>query len=328
MIRSLPRLALATAWTLAVCTAAQAQTPTIRIQDYPGIIGTLARVAVEKGYCTKNGVQCTLTTIPAAPLGVQTLMAGGIEVALAPSEVAIQSAARGSDLRIVGGMFNVSPFMLFVGPNLFESAAKGYPAVMRDLKGKKIGVTARGAAPEFQVKSMLLQAGMKADDVTFVAVGSPNTGYPALVNKQVDAVMSFTPFDGFCDVLQTCRIAIFPAKSEGPKVLTDLNGAGGLYVMRRDYAEKSPAAMDAFVKALHDAERFTTDPANGAELLQITLKHYRIDMPKGDEVLKSSLDRFRANMIVAVKKQAVQAAADYLQQTGQLDKRFDAARLF
>ncbi|MEG0557767.1 MAG: hypothetical protein RR574_15080 [Comamonas sp.] len=62
--------------------------------------------------------------------------------------------------------------------------------------------------------------------------------------------------------------------------------------------------------------------------MQITLKYYRLEMPKGDEILQSSLERFRANMVVAVKPQAVQAAADYLQQTGQIEQRFDAARLF
>lgn len=319
---------LACAITAATGAAAQTQPPTLRIQDYPGLVGTLARVAVEKGYCAKNGVQCQLSTIPAAPLGLQTLMAGGIEVALSPSEVAIQSAAKGANLKIVGGMFNASPFMLIVGTGLLASADKGYPAIMQDLKGKKIGVTSRGAAPEFQIKSMLLQAGLKADDVTFVAVGAPNTGYPALLNKQVDAVMSFVPFDGFCDVLKTCRIAVFPAKGEGPKVLTDLNGAGGLYVMRREYTQKNPAAAEGFARALRDAERFTADPANKAELLQITLKYYRLEMPKGDEILQSSLERFRANMVVAVKQQAVQAAADYLLQTGQIEQRFDAARLF
>lgn len=328
MTPSIPRWLLALPIAFSTCVSAQAQTPTLRIQDFPGIVGTLARVAADKGYCAKHGINCVLTTIPAAPLGVQTLMAGGIEVALAPSEVAIQSAARGSSLKIVGGMFNVNPFMLFVGPDLLASAGKGYPAIMQDLKGKKVGVTARGAAPEFQIKSMLLQAGLKESDVTFVAVGSPNTGYPALLNKQVDAVMSFVPFDGFCDVLKTCRMAVFPAKGEGPKELTDLNGAGGVYVMRREYTTTNPVAVEAFVKALRDAERFVADAANGPELLQITLKYYRIDMPKGDDILKSSIERFRGNMTVNVKKEAVQAAADYLRQTGQLDKAFDAAGLF
>ncbi|HMP09501.1 ABC transporter substrate-binding protein [Hydrogenophaga sp.] len=313
---------------LATCSFSHAQTPEIRIQDPPGVIGTLARVALEKGYCDKNGVKCTIQTIPTAPLGVQTLLAGGIHVALAPSEVAIQSAARGADLKIVAGMFDASPFMLIVGAQMMASADKPYPAIMADLKGKKIGVTARGAAPEFQVKSMLLDAGLKADDVTFVAVGAPNTGYPALLNKQVDAVMSFVPFDGFCDVMKTCRVAVLPAKNQGPAVLTNLNGAGGLYVMRSDFVQKNASTVAAFRRALHDAERFVTDPANTDELMQITFKYYRIDMPKGDEVLKSSVERFRSNMVVAVKPEAVQAAADYLFQTGQIDKAFDAGRLF
>ncbi|MEG0555677.1 MAG: ABC transporter substrate-binding protein, partial [Comamonas sp.] len=94
MTPSRSRWLLACAITAATGATAQVQIPNLRIQDYPGLIGTLTRVAVEKGYCTKNGVQCTLTTIPAAPLGLQTLMAGGIEVALSPSEVAIQSAAK------------------------------------------------------------------------------------------------------------------------------------------------------------------------------------------------------------------------------------------
>jgi NitT/TauT family transport system substrate-binding protein len=327
MIRTLKRM-IAAAFLLAASSVAHADAQTLRIQDYPGIVGTLARVAIEKGYCAKHGVQCVTQMIPAAPLGVQTLLAGGIEVALAPSEVAIQSAARGAELKIVGGMFDANPFMLIVGRDLLGSADKGYPAVMNDLRGKKIGVTARGAGPEFQVKSMLLEAGLKPDDVTFVAVGSPNTGYPALLNKQVDAVMSFVPFDGFCDVMKTCRIAVLPAKGQGPKVLTDLNGAGGVYVVKREFAQKNPAAIEGFVGALRDAEQFTANPANSAELMQITSKYYRIDMPKGDEVLKSSLERFRANMVVAVKKEAVQAAANYLLQTGQLGKSFDASHLF
>jgi hypothetical protein len=37
------------------------------------------------------------------------------------------------------------------------------------------------------------KAGLRAEEFTFVAVGSPNTAYPTLVSKQVDAAMSFEP---------------------------------------------------------------------------------------------------------------------------------------
>lgn len=327
MFDKLTRLSAAALLTLAA-SATQAQTPTVRIQDTPGIAGTLGRVAIEKGYCAKYGIQCTIQTIAAAPLGVQTLLAGGIEVALAPPEVVIQSMNKGADLKVVGGAMDVSPFMLLVGPTLYDAASKGYPGIMASLKGKKIGVTARGAAPEFQIKTMLQDAGMKPDDVTFVAVGSANTAYPALINNQVDAVMGFVPFDGFCEVMKTCRIALTLAKNEGPKALTDINGAGGFYVMRRDYLIKNPVVAESLTKALRDAERFVAEASNVNEVMQITLKYFKIDAPKGDEVLRNSMDRYRAHFKVDVRKDAVQAAANYLQQTGQLDKPFDAGRLF
>lgn len=319
---------LAVGLTFAACAAAQAQPVTLRIQDYPGIVGTLARVAIEKGYCSNHGLKCTLNTIPAAPLGIQTLMAGGIDVSLPPAEVAVQSAVKGADLKVVTASFADSPFMLILGKDLMASADKGYPMVMHDLKGKKIGVTSRGSGPEFQIKTMLKDAGMKDDDVTFVAVGSPNTGYPALLNRQIDAAMSFVPFDGFCDVLKTCRVAVSPARGEGPKELVDLNGGGGLYVMRKDFLAKNPTAGDAFVNAIRDAQKFATNPEHLDELMQITLKYYRLEMPNGDDVLRSSLKRFQSAFVADVKKSAIQAAADYLYATGQIPNRFDVSPLF
>ena len=35
---------------------------------------------------------------------------------------------------------------------------------------------------------------MKADDVTFVAVGGPNTAYGALISKQIDAAWCSSPW--------------------------------------------------------------------------------------------------------------------------------------
>jgi NitT/TauT family transport system substrate-binding protein len=306
---------------------AQAQT-TLRVHEYPGILGTLLRVAIDKGYCTKHEIRCVTQTIPSGAMAMQALLSGGIDVAAPAVEILIQAATAGADLKIIGGASNASPFYLIVGPDLFGSAGKGYPAIMHDLKGKRIGVTTRGSAPEFQMKTMLLQAGMKADDVTFVAVGAPNTSYPALVNKQIDAVYSFTPFDGMCDVLKTCRIALTLARGEGPSVLTNQNGAGVVYAVRRELAQKNPAAIEALVKALRDAEAFIASPANAAEVAAIVEKNFKLDMPRGNEVTKSSLERLKPSLVVGVNKAAIQAAAEYLRQTGQLDKPFDAARLF
>ena len=143
--------------------------------------------------------------------GVQTCalpISGDLEVALDPPEVMAQAVVKGADIRILGSGARSAIFCLAAGNHLDTAdAAKGYPAAMQDLKGKKVGVTARGTGAEFQLLDLLKSAGMSAADVTLVAVGAPNTALPAPVNKQVDAVMTFEPMGGCCDV----RKASLPA---------------------------------------------------------------------------------------------------------------------
>lgn len=303
--------------------------PTLRIQDYPGMIGTLLHVAIEKGYCAKQGIQCTLQVIPSAPLGMQTLLAGGIDASLGNAEVAIQAMEKGADIKIVSGAATPNVFVLTVSTRLGAGADKKYPEIMHGLKGRKVGVTARGSAAEFQLRDMLSGAGMQPDDVTYVAVGGANTAYPAMINGQVDAVEAFPPFDGFCDVLKTCKIAVQPWKGEGPSTLTVLGGgSSALITMRREFIAKNPKTVDAFIKALQDAGRFIADPANSAELLKITLKYFQIDMPQGDAIVENTLMRWRTGFSTEVTKKGVQATADYMLKNKQIDKPFDASRLF
>lgn len=322
--------ALVGAGILAVSTAVFAQTggdlTKVVIQTYPGPINLLTQVAVEKGFCRDHGIECDLKLIPAAPLGIQTLLSKGIDVALPPPEVAIQGALKGADLRVIGTAFRPNPFFVAVGNHIELPAGADYKAVLHALKGKKIGVTARGAGPEFQYKTMLKAVGLGDSDVTFVAVGSPNTAYPALANKQVDAVMGFIPLDGFCDVLKTCRIAVAPFNGEGPPEVTRLNGAGGIFVVRRDYDSR---LVDAFTGALRDSERFIQDPANFEQVYEIARKNFRIEHPQGDAILRSTVKRFLTSWQSELNPQAVQAvqaAADYLHSTGQVPEAFNTAR--
>lgn len=78
---------------LAAVAAAQAQ-PVVRFQDYPGTGNLLVRVAQAQGFCEQAGIRCELRTIPAAPLGMQTMLSGDIEVFFGPTEVAAASVAR------------------------------------------------------------------------------------------------------------------------------------------------------------------------------------------------------------------------------------------
>ncbi len=305
-----------------------AQMETLRIQDYPGLGNVMVRVAAANGYCEKNGIKCELKTIPAAPLGIQTLLAGDIDIAFGPAEVVIQAANKGADLKIIGNGARDSIFFLMAGAHTeTPNAAKGYPAVMADLKGKKIGVTARGSGAEFQLLDMLKGAGMAGSDVTIVPVGAPNTALPAMANKQIDALMLFAPMDGFCAAMKVCRVIVDPRKGEGPKEITQLNGATGPMTVRGEFAQKKGAALDGFAKAMRESEAFIQNPANFNAVLKVINDTFKIEGPAGASAVEASLRNSIAGSRFALEPKALQAAADYLHRTAQIDKAVDTAKL-
>lgn len=307
---------------------AMAQTETLRIQDYPGLGNIIVRVAAANGYCEKNGLKCDLKTIPAGPLGIQTLLAGDIDIAFGPAEVVIQAANKGADLKIIGNAARDNIFFLMAGAHTeTPNAAKGYPAVMADLKGKKIGVTARGSGAEFQLLDMLKGAGLSASDVTIVPVGAPNTALPAIANKQIDALMLFAPMDGFCGAMKVCRVIVDPRKGEGPKEILQLNGASGPMTVRGDFSQKKGATLTAFAKAMRESEAFIQNPANFAAVLKVINDTFKIEGPAGLEAVETSLRNSISGARFSLDAKALQAAADYLSRTGQIDKPVDTGKI-
>lgn len=328
-LSSLLRTALALT-TLAWGATVWAQMETLRIQDYPGLGNILVRVAAANGYCEKHGIKCELKSIPAAPLGIQTLLAGDIDVAYGPAEVVIQAVNKGADLKIIGSGSRSNIFYLMAGAHTeTPNAAKGYPAVMADLKGKKIGVTARGSGAEFQLIDLLKGAGLSGSDVTIVPVGSPNTALPAIANKQIDALMLFSPMDGFCVAMKVCRVIVDPRQGEGPKEITQLNGAAAPMTVRGDVAQKKSAALDAFAKAMRESEAFIQNPANFGAVLKVINDTFKIEGPAGAMAVETSLRNAisGSGLAFSLDPKALQAAAEYLHKTAQIDKTVDTSRI-
>ena len=303
-------------------------TATLRIQDYPGLGNFLVRVANAKGLCEKHGVKCELRTIPQAPLALQTLLAGDLEVAFGPPEVMLQAINKGADLKVIGSGAREPTFFLMASAALeTPNATKGYPAVMQDFKGRKIGVTARGGAAEFQLVSMLQGAGMKAEDVTIVAVGAPNTAFPAMSQKQIDGLVLFTPMDGFCEVSKACRVVVDPRQGQGPADLVNISGAATLQIVRTDFIQKNPKAVAGFQSAMREAADFAQNPANFGALLKVAQETFKITTPGGDKVLEIALRNSIPTMQFPVLPKALQHAAHYMQRTGQIDKVIDTSQL-
>jgi NitT/TauT family transport system substrate-binding protein len=307
-------------------TFAQGKGETVRIQDYPGIGNMLYRIAATKGFCERHGIKCQLQMIPSGPLGAQALLAKSTDVGFFPPEVQISAMVKGAGLKTIASGAALNVFLIVIRNELeAPNAAKGYPAFMADLKGKKIGVPARGSGGEMQFSLLAQKAGLKPEDFTFVAVGAPNTSHGALISKQIDASMTFEPSGSICDVLKTCRTIYRGSESPEPAQIFATNGASSNMVVTKETIDKNAHVVDALIAAAKDAETFIQDPKNYDEALKIAQSYFKFDLPRGDEIMDASLKLAIPTYKAAISRSALKAIADNMLETKQLEAPFDTS---
>jgi NitT/TauT family transport system substrate-binding protein len=209
--------------------------------------------------------------------------------------------------------------------------AQGYPAIMQDLKGLKVGITARGSGGEAFFNAMLREAGMVPQDVTYVGVGGPSTAYASLVvGRQIDAVVMFQPLTQLCLFNKTCATVVDMTQGEGPQAIQAMNGASVPFVMHRETVTQNPGLVAAFYAAMRETAAWFGDPANFEALDQIYKPLISFgDLPGADEMrrewIRSVVPAYSKDL--AVPRPSVQAIIDFYVEAKVLEKRIAAADL-
>lgn len=334
--RSLAMGALAAAFAAAAPAAAravEANGETIRIHHFNGSVGNMhAFVAARKGFCEKHNFHCELVSINNSLTAVQTVVGGSLDVAQGGIEMTASAINAGADVVIVGVSLPRAVLFLSARSDVpLPHKEQGYPAVMADLKGLRIGVPARGAAGEVYLNVMLREAGLVPGDVTVVAVGGPQTAYTSMVvGKQIDAAVTFSPAKELCTASKACTTVVDMTKGEGPELFRKEAASGVVFVARRAFAEGHPKLMAAFYAAMTDAADWFRDPANVDELVGLYKPSLKIgDIPDPDGLLRSwivnSVGKYSPNL--AVSRDGVRAAIDFAVEHKMLDRPVDVSKV-
>ncbi|SLN66543.1 ABC transporter substrate-binding protein [Oceanibacterium hippocampi] len=259
---------------------------TIRLQTYPGaIINLMQWVMVEKEICTRHEMKCELLNIPSAPLGIQALVAGDLDIVVSSADGVVKAAIGGAPIQFVGGLLPAPPFALSMRSDVEGVDRAGdYPGNIKSVEGMKIGVTARGAGPENQMRLLLADAGLNPDNgVIYVAVGSPSAQYAALAAKQIDGVMGFEPLPTICEDSTLCYNLVDLRKGQGSEV--GRGGSAVTYVASTRFTEKNPKLLDAFRQASAEAIEWSSKPENFPEVMAIAKKYFKLgDLPDAEAV--------------------------------------------
>ena len=252
-------------------------------------------VAEAKGFFARQGLDATLVYFRSGAETTTAVVSGSCEFGALATEHVTQVRDQGLKLKAIVANLTDSPFTLIVRKEVpLPSAGQGYPAVVRDLKGLKLGVTGRGASTDFTLRYLLKDAGLDPDkDVTIVATGGADTSVAALTKGDVHGFLGFEPIQSLTiHGLGVAKAVVDIRKGEGPKLLHDY--AYNSMVAKEDYLEANPETARRMVAAVMDTHRFLADPNNFEEAVKIAEKYFAgIDPKLLRQTLQDSIRAYR-----------------------------------
>lgn len=135
-------------------------------------------IAIDNGLFRRYGIEATTELSSKSPVLVASILSGETPFAIAGQDAVISADLNGGDIALLVTSTEKLFFTLVAQPGIHTVA---------DLKDKKIGVTAFGTTTDFVGHYVATQAGLRAQDVTFLPIGSDANIFAALTAGAIDA---------------------------------------------------------------------------------------------------------------------------------------------
>lgn len=220
--------------------SALAQTPSLQKinVNYAAKTGTTwpLYIAKEGGYYQKYGLDVNLV-FAVHPAGIAMVVSGEAVMTNYPLEQAMPASSRDGSLVMVGSQYKKSLFALV--------AAKTFSSV-RELKGKRLGVSQIGDAPYNYAVGLLAKFGLTPKDVEWVPIGTDVNGRAAaLVAGRVEATMLTAP-------------VYFKFEEQGYKILANTGDYDDIFaptvnVFKKTTLAANPKLAETLLKAQAEA---------------------------------------------------------------------------
>ena len=135
-------------------------------------------VAIERGFHREEGLSVEMIRAGGG-IATQALLAGDLHFSTSAGS-ALSAMLRGAEIKVVYTNIDRPGYQLWSGQNDIKQ--------LKDLRGKRVGVTSRGDTQELSVRLLLRKHGIDANSVAYVPVGFGAQRLAALQAGSVDAV--------------------------------------------------------------------------------------------------------------------------------------------
>src|SRR6476620_9779316 len=151
--------------------------------------GLMAQNRIEKlGYFKAEGLDLEISDFAGGAKALQALVGGSADVVSGAYEHTINMQSKNQYIQSIVLMGRAPQIAIGVS----NKTMPGYKG-LKDLKGKKIGVSAPGSSTNMIANLVLSRGGLQPSDVSFVGVGTSSGALAALRSGQIDAMSNTDP---------------------------------------------------------------------------------------------------------------------------------------
>jgi len=245
-------------------------------------------IAVEDKIFQKYGFEITPVFMGGSPLINSAILAGEFPIGYTGGGAVISSRLSGSDLIAIASPLPVLTIDGWSRPEI---------KTIRDLRGKRVGVTRFGASSYFSALSMLEAGGVKPSEVTFIQNGGVGESFAALTGGRVDVCMIGYPF-GLSAKNAGFNLLFRPSQTEYGLFPTAVIAARESWL--KD-VKNHQTAVD-FLRALNEGQQLARESAPAAKRalkkftrvsddasLQGSFEYYREAFPASIRVIENAM---------------------------------------
>jgi NitT/TauT family transport system substrate-binding protein len=145
-------------------------------------------ISEQLGYFKAEGLDVEISDFAGGAKALQALVGGSADVVAGAYEHTINMQSRNQFIESIVLMGRAPQIAIGVS----NKTMPNYKSV-KDLKGKKIGVSAPGSSTNMVASLVLSRAGLKPSDVSFVGVGTSSGALAAMRSGQIDAMSNTDP---------------------------------------------------------------------------------------------------------------------------------------
>ena len=268
-MRQVMKLGLAMIAGFALCSPARGADRLTLSSTNPTALEIDQMVAREKGFFARENIDLEVTYMT-PDLVIKALLAGTVDLSRSGTHFGLIAAARGGEIKIIGGSTYGYPYQIIGQPQLKSLA---------DLKGQKIAGASLASITTTIFKDVMQRQGIPPTAYTLLFVGGSPERFQAVSSGQVAASLAEAPPFNFRSI------------DAGRKVLLNYSDEIKNLLYTAYFASNKSLAQNRtlyarFMRAMGQAMHWLNDPANEKGVSEVMMQRLKIDEATAERTYK------------------------------------------